>query len=188
MTTNVKNTIEFLKDRNNILPYATAQGFCYTSLMHFAPSYRPNYKRYFFPFRNWKHYTFYQIDDIRPYFQMHMTDSTLRELNLSGTDEIIAIVRVIVAGLTERQCDHLAAMDNTEMESLLQGYKVTILDTFDIEDKSVAVRMNGVMGFDIGHGVRSPFSLNFEKADWDMYDLNMEYPQNNLLIFTLNVA
>jgi hypothetical protein len=119
---------------------------------------------------------------------MHMTDSTLRELNLGGTDEIIAIVRVIVAGLTERQCDQLSAMDNKEMESLLQGYKIAMLDTFDMEDKSAAVRMNSVMGFDIGRGIRSPFDLKFDKNDWDVYDLNMEFPSNNLLIFTLNVA
>lgn len=170
------------------MPFATAQGFCYTTLMHFADAYRPNFKRYFFPFRDWKHRTFYQIDDIKPYLQTHMTDSTISELKLGTSSALIAIVRVIVAGLSERECDVLAAMDNAEMESLLQSYRVTMLDTDDFESRMSAIPLNGVMGFHIGRGVHSPFSLNFGKSEWELYDLDMEYPHNNILLFTLNIA
>jgi hypothetical protein len=172
----ILNTIEYLKDRGNLLPYATAQGFCYTNLMHFAPNYRPNFKRYFAPFKNWKHNTFYQIADVKTYLRVHMSDSLIKE-TLGSNAEIIAIVRVLIAGLTERQCDEIAAMDNPEIESLLQSYKVTLIDTSDVAENSVTVR-SGI----------GDFKFTFNKDDWDLYDLNMEYPRNNILVFTLNIA
>lgn len=177
MSDNVENIIEYLRDRNNLLPYASALGFCYLNRQHFAPEYRPNFKRYFFPFRNWKRNTFYQIADITPFLKQHFTPTMIHEV--TGDAPLISIVRIVVAGLTDRECDELTPMDSKEMEPLLHSYSLRMFDTDDV--------LNNVVGKRIRLS-DAQFDLNdFSAKEWEMFDLNMQYPRNNILIFKLSI-
>lgn len=179
MKEKIENLNEYLRDRNNILPYVSALGFCYLNSIYFAPEYHPNFKRYFFPFRKWKHNTFYQISDLAPFLKGHFTPTMMSDL--TGDKPHISIIRIIVAGLTDAECDELTPMDSKEMEPLRHSYNLRMFDTDDVlnsENSRVNnTKLSGVQ-FDLS---------DFSTKDWDMYSLNMAYPHNNILIFSLSI-
>ncbi len=179
MNDKIENIIEYLRDRNNLLPYASALGFCYLNRQYFAPEYRPNFKRYFSPFRDWKHNTFYQIADITPFLKNHFTPTMIHEV--TGDAPMISIVRIIVAGLTDQECDELTPMDSKEIEPLLHSYNLRMFDTDDVlerENWEHKMIKTSDVHFDLS---------DFSKKEWEMFDLNMNYPHNNILIFTLSI-
>ena len=179
MNEKIENINEYLRDRNNLLPYASALGFSYINSQYFAPEYRPNFKRYFFPFRNWKHNTFYKIAEMTPFLKTHFTPTMFHEV--TGDVPMISIVRIIIAGLTDKECDELTPMDSKEIEPLLHTYSLKMFDADDVlsreNSRDKFIKTSDVQ-FDL---------VNFSTKEWELFDLNMKYPHNNILIFTLSI-
>ncbi len=98
---------------------------------------------------------------------------------VTGDAPMISIVRIVVAGLTDIECDELTPMDSKEMEPLLHSYSLRMFDTDDVLSSVVGKRIKVS---------DTEFSLNdFGNKEWELFDLNMNYPHNNILIFTLSI-
>jgi hypothetical protein len=167
MNVDIKDKVELLKDYN-LLPYATAQAFCYINLNSFLPAYLPMYKKYFAPFKKWKNNTFYYIGDLGSEMQRYMSISVMREAGFGGTNSL-AIIHIIVAGLSEVQCDQIVGLDISDIMPLKLDYNYAIVETGEI-----IVSNNN-------------FPLTLTPKLFEPYGVSVDGHFNNIVIFTLKI-
>lgn len=184
MNADVEKILASIEDQCN-LPFASAQGFAYVNQRFFHPRYKPSYKLYFAPFKEYRHNTIYQLANVRPLLAKHMTDRMLKDaLNLTPEDTCIAFSHIFVAGITEKEADDVAAMNNEVIQPLLQRYKVSMLDSEDFQE---VAQVEGQIRLALSAAEARTKELQFGLKDCEFFDIPLLYPRNNILVFTLNV-
>lgn len=169
MNENIDKILEDLRDRNNILNYSSALAMCYLEHNSFAPQYRPKFQKYFAPFQHIRNKVFYQIDDITPYLQRHLSRSTIQEA--MGGNPNIAIIRIFIAGIPNNDCYDLIDMENDSTKPLQESYNTIIRDVEDMLEVDDIHNSTPIFG----------------KEYWDLYNLNVDFPNDGFLIFTLKI-
>jgi hypothetical protein len=167
MNAEIKDKIELLKDYG-LLPYATAQAFCYVNFKSFLPAYLPVYKKYFTPFKSWKNNTFYHIGDLGSEMQRYMSNSLLKEAGFNG-DGSLAIIHVVIAGLSEAQCDQIVGLDISNIAPLKLDYDYAIVET-----GSMTLSSNN-------------FPLELTPELFEPYGVVVTGHYNNIVLFTLKI-
>lgn len=184
MNPNVAKILTALEDQCNY-PFASAQGFAYVNQQYFHPRFKPTYKYYFAPFKKYSHNTIYQIANIRPSLAKHLSDKMLKDsLNLMSEETCIAISHIFVAGITEGEANDLMDMGNEVNQMVLQRYRIQLFDSEDFQDVNDLDNPHR-MGLTMQQANTQTF--NFGLHDCELFEIPLQYPRNNILVFKLNI-